>query len=31
MRCADWAPVCPSCQRPGTLQWRAKQPGTVSA
>ena len=30
-RCADWAPVCPHCQRPGTLVWRAKQPGTTPA
>jgi HemY protein len=30
-RCADWAPACPNCRRPGTLVWRAKQPGTVPA
>jgi HemY protein len=23
-RCADWAPVCPHCQRSGTLVWQAK-------
>jgi HemY protein len=30
-RSADWVPVCPHCQRPGTLVWRAKQPGTALA
>lgn len=30
-RCADWAPVCPHCQRPGTLAWRARQPDAAPA
>ncbi|HEY1856919.1 heme biosynthesis HemY N-terminal domain-containing protein [Acidocella sp.] len=24
-RCVDWAPICPHCQRLGTLVWRAQQ------
>jgi HemY protein len=30
-RCADWAPACAHCQRPGTLVWRAKDAATAPA
>ncbi len=30
-RQTEWAPVCPHCQRPGTLTWLAKGAGTAPA